>query len=162
MTRYLIYFALILFGPLIILFSRFVIGYFYQWVFPGPHKLNAVFRKNQQTHDWKITQRSFTALAGMVVYDFDIETLNSQRQKYTLMLELRAILGKVTIKIPEGMNLIIENRSFCSSLGIFERKERNLINFCTEEEKSKKNIKREIDLLISSRIIFGSLEIVRE
>ena len=161
MTRFLIYFALILFGPLIILISRFVLGYYYQWLFPGPHKINAVFRRKNRLHDWQITQRSFTALAGKVIYKFDLEGLNPDRQKYSLMLEVRAVLGKIKIIVPEEMDLVIENRSVFGFFNIFGRYKKGLWMSFTEKEVAKKGL-RKIDLLISSRVLLGSIEIVSE
>ena len=162
MTRYLIYFALVLFAPLIILLSRSIISYIYQWFFPGPDKFNAILRKRNRLHDWDINQCSLTSLFGYQELKFDLEDLNPEQKKYTLMLESRAVLGKVKIWLPQDMSLVIENRGLLGRIAVPGKKKIGLFFSNTAEDKSTVSEDRKLQLLVSSRIIMGSLEIIRE
>ncbi|MFW6308898.1 MAG: LiaF domain-containing protein, partial [bacterium] len=155
MIWYLILFGMILFGPIIILVSRFVISYIYQWFFPGPHKINAVLRHRDINHDWKITQRSITSIFGFAELKFDLDNLNPDRKTYNLMLEMRAIMGKIKIKIPREMSVVVENKGFFGRAVVPGQNGTGISLNYTSTEDGTDNPERQVGLLVSSWVLFG-------
>ena len=157
--RYLLPVLLILFAPIIILLTRSFMGLFFQWLFPGPESVNAILRRKRVNHEWKIGQRSMTSILGGSELQLRLEDLSEERMKYTLMIETRAIFGKVKIIYPPEMSLMIDNKGVLSKLTIPDTTKFTPLNSEVKERPAVSSDERELRIVISSRSLLGSVEI---
>ena len=160
--QYLIMVLVVLFAPILILLLRSILSLVFNWVFPGPSAVNAVLRSKKAIHDWKIGQRSITALFGRAELDFDMEQLDQGRKKLTAMLEARAIFGKVKIKCPAEMELIIDYRGVLSKFTNPGHQKFIILRSMVDDFKEQKHDERNLKMIISARSILGSFEVERK
>ncbi len=160
---YLLLFAFIFFLPMILLFFKFFLGFIFSWLFPGPDRLNSIFFSKKYEHDWEINQRSLTALAGRINFVFNMDEADLETGTHSFMFELRAILGKIKIVVPEEFDVMIENKGLLGKIKIFGRQQGGFFFNNTIEKKAEKiDPEANLSLLFSGRCIFGKIEITRE